>query len=152
MKLLKNKQLNAESYSAFSIKSKNKHHLSLKYIYFCQWKMGQRWAKNARFDVSARHPLPGHHLCEPKSCLLLCPSFASVNLVASANSRGPLALGFGFAAAKHPSPWRTTLRLSEPLHLDELPAVGSTPSSQLGFSITLLDFPSNPVKHKKMGD
>ena len=28
MKILKNKQLNAESYSAFSIKSKNKHHLS----------------------------------------------------------------------------------------------------------------------------
>ena len=28
MKILKNKQLNAESYSAFSIKSKNKRHLS----------------------------------------------------------------------------------------------------------------------------
>ena len=29
MKILKNKQLNAESYSVFSIKSKNKRHLSL---------------------------------------------------------------------------------------------------------------------------
>ena len=28
MKFFKNKQLNIESYSAFSIKSKNKHHLS----------------------------------------------------------------------------------------------------------------------------
>ena len=42
--------------------------------------MGQRWAKNVKFAILARHPSPRRRLLhqgEPESCLLLHPSFTS---------------------------------------------------------------------------
>ena len=65
--------------------------------------MGQRWAKNVRFVVPARHPLPWRRLLhrgEPESCLLLCPSSASANIFTLKNPRFFLLYSFNFTSTK----------------------------------------------------
>ena len=52
----------------------------------------------------------------------------------------------GFTAVK------PFLHSGEPLHHGEETAIDHNLPLHLIFSITLLDFPSNPAKHKKMGN